>query len=281
MKEIENHKCHGGTLAVYEHTSTSLNCDMRFSVFLPPQADNGKVPFLTFLSGLTCTHENFTTKAGAYAYAAEAGLAITAPDTSPRGDNVPDEDDYAFGKGAGFYLDATEEPWDKHFNMESYITTELNKLICNKFPVLADRQGILGHSMGGHGALVLGLKFPKLYQSISAFSPVVAPMQSPWGQNAFSKYLGTDKMSWKNYDATEMMKRTDDRSQYPGILIDQGTDDDFLEEQLKTDMFQEPCAKANQKLIVRMQEGYDHSYYFIQSFIGDHIKHHEKILKAV
>lgn len=278
MKELEQHACFGGTLSVYEHNSKTLNCTMKFSVFLPPQSKNSDVPCLTFLSGLTCTHENFTTKAGAYCHATREGLAIIAPDTSPRGDNIPDDDAYDFGQGAGFYINATQEPWAKHFQMEDYITTELYTLICENFPVSARKQGICGHSMGGHGALTLGLKYPDLYKSISAFSPIVAPSQVPWGHKAFTGYIGNDTEEWKKHDACALMVSAGHRSTSPEILIDQGAADNFLEEQLKPHLFEEACRSTEQKLTLRMHDGYDHSYYFIQSFIDDHIKHHARIL---
>ncbi len=281
MKEIEKHKCYGGELSVWEHRSEALRCQMTFSVFMPPQAKDGDVPVLTFLSGLTCTHENFTTKAGAYGFAAEHGVAIVAPDTSPRGDDVPDDADaYDFGKGAGFYVNATQQPWAKHFRMEDYIVKDLNKVVCDTFAVDGKKQGVLGHSMGGHGALTLFFKYPALFKSVSAFSPIVAPTQVPWGQKAFKGYLGDDQDEWKNHDASELVRRTSDASLNPDILIDQGTGDQFLEEQLKPEIFETACKTAGQKLILRMQDGYDHSYYFIQSFIGEHIKHHADILGA-
>ena len=281
MKELEKHCCYGGTLSIYEHESSVLGCSMKFSVFLPSKAKDEKVPFVTFLSGLTCTHENFTTKAGAYAAAARAGLAIIAPDTSPRGDDVPDdEDSYDFGKGAGFYINATQDPWAEHYQMESYITKELNDLVVREFLIIEEKQGIFGHSMGGHGALTLYLKYPDIYKSASAFSPIVAPAQVPWGEKAFSRYLGDDKQEWKKHDACELVQASDQRTDCPPILIDQGTGDQFLLEQLKPHLFQEACTAAGQRLDLRMHEGYDHSYYFIQTFIDDHINHHAKILKA-
>lgn len=279
MKEIEKHLCFGGTLHVYEHNSAVLGCSMKFSLFLPPQAKDKSVPVLTYLSGLTCTHENFTTKAGAYGLAAQKGIAILAPDTSPRGEGVPDDEAYDFGKGAGFYLDATQEPWAKNFKMESYIVRELNALICENYPVLKDRQGILGHSMGGHGALTLGLKYPEQYKSISAFSPIVAPSQVPWGEKALAGYLGNDQDAWEKHDACALMESAGDRRAFPEILIDQGLADDFLENQLKPHLFEESCKTAGQSLTLRLQDGYDHSYYFIQSFIKDHIEHHAGILE--
>lgn len=281
MKEIETHTCFGGTIGVYEHESNALSCTMRFSVFLPPQAQKASVPALTFLSGLTCTHDNFTTKAGAYKAAAKQDLAIIAPDTSPRGDDVPDdEDSYDFGKGAGFYINATQEPWKKHYQMESYITAELRALINQNFPILEDKHGISGHSMGGHGALTLYLKYPELYKSASAFSPIVAPSQVPWGNKAFKGYLGDDEQEWLKHDACALMQNASDRAEYPPILIDQGTGDQFLEEQLKPDLFEKACQETNQILNLRLQPEYDHSYYFIQSFIDDHIHHHSGILNA-
>ena len=281
MKEVEKYHCFGGTLSVYEHQSCVLDCAMKFSIFLPPQAKEKTVPFITFLSGLTCTHENFTTKAGAYGFAARAGLAIIAPDTSPRGDNVPNDEAYDFGQGAGFYINATQDLWAKNFQMERYIAEELNALICQEFPLSADRQGLSGHSMGGHGALTLGLKYSDVFKSISAFSPIVAPSQVPWGQKAFEGYLGHDREEWLRHDATALMSAEGDRSRYPEVLIDQGAGDNFLEEQLKPHLFEKACSKVNQDFTLRIHDGYDHSYYFIQSFIEDHIKHHSRILTEI
>lgn len=281
MKDIESHICHGGVLSVYEHVSKTLNCDMKFSIFLPPQAKDKCVPFITFLSGLTCTHDNFTTKGHAYAAAAREGVAIIAPDTSPRGDDVPDdENSYAFGQGAGFYINATQESWAKHYQMEEYIVHELNDLICDEFSVLKDQQGLSGHSMGGHGALTLALKHPEKFKSVSAFAPIVAPSQVPWGQKAFQGYLGDDEKEWLGHDACALMQNAGDRSVFSNILIDQGSADNFLEEQLKPHLLEEACRVARQALTLRMQDGYDHSYYFIQSFIDDHITHHAQILKS-
>lgn len=279
MKQVENNRCFGGNLSVWEHKSLTLKCMMRFSIFLPSQAERTAVPFLTFLSGLTCTYENFTSKAGAYGFAARAGLAIVVPDTSPRGDDVPDVDEYDFGKGAGFYLNATQEPWNTHYQMEDYIAKELNTLIVQNFPLLKNAQGICGHSMGGHGALTLGLKYPDIFKSISAFAPIVAPTEVLWGQKAFSGYLGADnRAEWFLYDACTLMTAFGERKNFPEILVDQGTDDSFLDEQLKPDLFVEACYTAGQKINLRMQDKYNHSYYFIQSFIEDHIKHHAQIL---
>lgn len=278
MKQVESHLCFGGTLSVYEHDSAVLGCSMKFSIFLPPQSREGDVPLLTYLSGLTCTHDNFTTKAGAYEYAAAHGMAILAPDTSPRGDSVPDDEAYDFGQGAGFYINATQAPWAQHYKMEDYIAKELNGLVCEAFPISADRQGITGHSMGGHGALSLGLKYPEMFASISAFAPIVAPSQVPWGQKAFSGYLGDDQEEWLKHDATALMSASGNRSGMPEILVDQGGGDNFLEEQLKPYLFADACAAAGQKLVLRLHNGYDHSYYFIQSFMADHIAHHMRIL---
>ncbi len=280
MKEIEKHACCGGTLAIYTHESESLSCPMTFSLFLPPQAEKQKVPLITFLSGLTCTHENFTTKAGAYKRAAEKGVAILAPDTSPRGDAVPDdEESYDFGKGAGFYINAMQSPWSKNYRMESYVAEELYQLAGKKFPVDLDRCGITGHSMGGHGALTLYLKYPDLYKSVSAFSPIVAPTLVLWGQKAFKRYLGEDQDEWKKHDACTLMQNASPRDEYPEILIDQGLADNFLEAQLKPELFEKVCKSAGQPLNLRLHADYDHSYYFIQTFIDDHIDHHAKILR--
>lgn len=276
METISEAKCFGGTQGVYGHQSDATNCAMRFSVFVPPRAEAGPVPVLYWLSGLTCTEENFTFKAGAQRYAAEHGIMLVAPDTSPRGVNLPGEDDaYDFGAGAGFYVDATEAPWSAHYRMYSYITAELPRLIHDNFPGDAARQGVFGHSMGGHGALVCALRNPDIYKSVSAFAPIVAPSQVPWGEKALAGYLGADRASWRQYDACELIR---DGARIPDILVDQGLADNFLEEQLKPDLLREVCAAAGQPLTLRMREGYDHSYYFIASFIGDHIAHHAKAL---
>tara|TARA_B100000686_G_C16799104_1_gene984575 strand:+ start:3703 stop:4539 length:837 start_codon:yes stop_codon:yes gene_type:complete len=276
MKKISENKCFGGSVQVWEHASRALNCDMKFSIFLPSQAAERKVPLITFLSGLTCTHENFTTKSGAYQRAAELGLAILAPDTSPRGDEVPDDaDSYDFGKGAGFYINATSMPWTKHYKMENYIVDELYTLIPENFPVDGANQSIMGHSMGGHGALTLYLKHHEQYQSTSAFSPIVAPASVPWGKKAFERYLGSDTTKWVEHDASELVKKN---PQETPILIDQGLDDQFLEEQLKPDIFESACKDAGQPLTLRKHAGYDHSYYFIQTFINDHLDHHVEYL---
>jgi S-formylglutathione hydrolase len=235
----------------------------------------GQVPVLYYLSGLTCTAENFTTKAGAQQFAAKYGVAIVAPDTSPRGADVPDEDTWDFGSGAGFYVDATQAPWAKHYNMYSYVTEELPALIAANFPIDANRQGIFGHSMGGHGALICALRNPDQFKSVSAFAPIVAPTQCPWGEKAFSHYLGDDRETWKNYDATELIQR----STFPvQILVDQGSTDSFLASQLKPQLFEAACQQVGQDLHLRYQADYDHSYYFIATFMEDHIRHHAQML---
>lgn len=251
---------------------------MKFSVYLPPQAKTDRVPVLYFLSGLTCTEENFMVKAGAQQFAAKHGLLLVVPDTSPRGAGIPGEDDsWDFGTGAGFYLDATQEPWRSHYNMYRYVTQELPALIAAQFPIRPDRQGIFGHSMGGHGALICALKNPDRYRSVSAFAPIAAPMRCPWGQKAFSNYLGANQADWRAYDASELVLTT--QLPYP-ILIDQGTADPFLEPQLMPGVFEQACAKVGQPLNLRMQDGYDHSYYFIASFVADHIAHHAAALQG-
>jgi S-formylglutathione hydrolase len=278
--------CFGGTIGFYSHPSDCCHCDMNFSVYLPPQAQSGPVPVLYFLSGLTCTEENFTTKSGVQQFAAQYGMAIVAPDTSPRGPEVPDDkESWDFGSGAGFYVDATQAPWHTHYQMYSYITEELPELIAANFPIDPDRQGIFGHSMGGHGALICGLRNPDKFKSISAFAPIVAPMQCAWGEKAFTGYLGNDRATWANYDATEWMTRCSNidppSSIHPQpILIDQGAADSFLANQLQPELFEVACRKAGQKLILRMQPDYDHSYYFIATFIAYHIRHHAAILIA-
>ncbi|MBX2833642.1 MAG: S-formylglutathione hydrolase [Micavibrio sp.] len=279
LKKLEEHACHGGALVIYEHASEALNCDMKFSVFLPPQITDGKRPAVMFLAGLTCTHDNFTTKAGAYKKAAELGLIIIAPDTSPRGSDVPDDDNYDFGKGAGFYVNATQKPWNKHFHMESYITDELYNIIHRELPVREGRLGIMGHSMGGHGALTLYFKYPEKFVNCSAFSPIVAPAEVPWGRKAFKGYLGEDKTKWIKHDACALVREFD-TIESPMILIDQGLGDQFLTEQLKPELFETACKDAGQALKLRLHEGYDHSYYFISSFIEDHLTHHAEVLSA-
>jgi len=264
---------HGGDVKFFRHSSLACHCEMEFSIFLPAQAQTQKCPVLYWLSGLTCTADNFTTKAGAQRYAAEHGVIIVAPDTSPRGDDVANDDGYDLGQGAGFYVDATQDPWSSHFHMYDYVVHELPAIAESNFPVDAGRQGIFGHSMGGHGALTIALKNPGRFKSVSAFSPIVAPTQCPWGRKALGAYLGADRSAWEAHDATCLVR---DAAERLPILVDQGDADNFLEEQLKPHLLQEACKEAGHPLEVRMQPGYDHSYYFIASFVGDHIAHHAR-----
>jgi S-formylglutathione hydrolase len=288
MKLLSKHACHGGELGVYSHQAKTTSCAMGFTVFMPPQALKKNAPksvqkqgVLYFLAGLTCTEDNFTAKAGAYKMAAQLGLIIVCPDTSPRGDDVPDEEGWDFGKGAGFYVDATEAPWAKNYQMYSYISAELPDLIAENFPINPDAQGIFGHSMGGHGALTIYLKNQDRFKSVSAFAPIVSPLECPWGHKALSKYIGEDRMRWAEYDACALMRAGGNASARPEILIDQGLGDSFLEEQLKPELFEAACAEVGQKLNLRRPAGYDHGYFFIQSFVEDHLKHHEDILNRV
>jgi S-formylglutathione hydrolase len=278
MKTISEHKCFGGVQGYYSHASAEIGLDMKFSVFQPPQAKSGKVPVLYYLAGLTCTEETFAIKASAQRVAAELGLMLVAPDTSPRGANVPGEtDSWDFGIGAGFYVDATREPWATHYRMYSYITVELPALIDGKFPADADRQGIFGHSMGGHGALVCALRNPGQYKSLSAFAPIAAPMRCPWGKKAFKGYLGDDHAAWQEYDASELVRH----GRFAGtILVDQGLADKFLADQLYPEVFEVACREAGQPLTLRRQEGYDHGYFFISTFMEDHLRHHASQLRA-
>ncbi len=279
MKQIERVKEFGGWLNRYEHQSASCHCNMTFSVYLPPLAETEKVPAVYWLSGLTCTDDNVRTKAGAQRYAAELGLALVMPDTSPRGDDVADEPGrYDLGKGAGFYLNATQAPWSRHYQMYDYVTVELPALIEAHLPILAGVKSISGHSMGGHGALICGLKEVGGYRSVSAFSPICHPVKSPWGEGCFSAYLGANTELWKGYDATELVKAG---CKAMPVLIDQGGDDEFLAEQLFPQDFVAACAKQGVPITLRMQEGYDHSYHFVASFIGEHLAYHAKALRAL
>ncbi|MFC2953430.1 S-formylglutathione hydrolase [Marinicaulis aureus] len=275
MEQKSSVKSFGGTQGVYSHASTALSCDMNFAVYLPE--GNGPFPVLYWLSGLTCTEENFITKAGAQRVASELGLVIVAPDTSPRGEGVPDDPEgaYDFGLGAGFYLNATQEPWSKHYKMYDYSTQELPALIAKEFPVDAGRAGVFGHSMGGHGAMTIHLKNPDKFKTCSAFSPIVAPSQVPWGKKAFSNYLGSNESAWAEYDATALVAKQPSKAE---ILIDQGAADNFLVEQLKPQLFANAASEAGQAYVLRMQDGYDHSYYFIASFIEDHLRWHAERL---
>jgi S-formylglutathione hydrolase len=276
MRTISEQRCFGGTVGFYAAPSATLGLETRFSVFIPKQAAQGKVPVLTYLAGLTCTEETFMIKAGAQRLAAALGIMLVAPDTSPRGAGIPGEDkEWDFGVGAGFYVDAAQAPWSRHYRMYSLVTEELPTLIAAHFPAAPDRQGIFGHSMGGHGALVCALRNPGRYRSVSAFAPIVAPSQVPWGQKAFTGYLGSDRAAWLDYDATALVAR----APFPGeILIDQGLADKFLAEQLRPELFEAACRNADQKLRLRRHEGYDHSYYFIASVIDDHLRHHAEAL---
>ena len=276
MERIEHRACFGGSQDVYRHESSALGCAMNFAVYLPPQAARGPCPVLYWLSGLTCTEQNFITKAGAQRYAAEHGVILVAPDTSPRGEDVPDAEGYDLGQGAGFYVNATALPWARHYRMYDYVSRELPELIETNFPATSAR-GISGHSMGGHGALVIALRNPGRYRSVSAFSPIVAPSQVPWGEKALGAYLGPDREAWKQYDATELVKSATEKLP---ILIDQGEADEFLESQLQPWRLREAAEAAGHPLVLRMQPGYDHSYYFIASFIGEHIAHHAAALRV-
>jgi S-formylglutathione hydrolase len=274
--EISRHRCHGGWQLFLSHASAECGVEMRVSVFLPPQAERGRVPVLTYLAGLTCSEETFMIKAGAQRLAAELGLMLVAPDTSPRGTDIPGQaESWDFGIGAGFYVDATEAPWSKNWRMYAYVTRELPQLIAGHFPADAARQGIFGHSMGGHGALIAALKNPRQYRSVSAFAPIAAPTRCPWGEKAFTGYLGTDRAAWQDYDASELVRRQ--ALPYP-ILIDQGLGDKFLAEQLHPEIFAEACRQSGQALTLRHHADYDHGYYFIQSFVADHLRHHAAAL---
>ena len=273
MITISENRCFGGTQGVYSHTSTACVCDMMFAVFMPEEAQHGPVPVLWFLSGLTCTHENAMVKAGAQAWAAEQGIALVFPDTSPRGDDVPNDDAFDLGQGAGFYIDATEAPWDKHFKMWTYVTDELPALLAENFAVDMDRQSITGHSMGGHGALTMAMALPDRFRSVSAFAPICNPTQSDWGRKQFTAYLGPEE-NWSPHDATMLM--VDGGFNGP-ILIDTGTDDQFGE-LLGTEEFASAFVRCRQEGQIRMQKGYDHSYFFIATFIEDHIAFHAEAL---
>lgn len=280
IQRIESIKEFGGYLNRYTHKSDVLNCEMTFSVYLPPQAEAINVAVLYWLSGLTCTDDNARTKAGAQRYAAEHGIAIVFPDTSPRGDNVADEPErYDLGHGAGFYVNATQQPWAKHYHMYDYIVRELPELLEANLPLIPGVKSVSGHSMGGHGALICALKNPQDYQSVSAFSPICNPLNCGWGKGCFSAYLGDDTTNWKAYDATELVAAG---AKFNDILIDQGTADEFYDEkQLLPENFKEACENAGQSLTLRMQDGYDHSYHFIATFIGEHIAYHASALRQV
>nr|WP_145546225.1 S-formylglutathione hydrolase [Variovorax boronicumulans] len=277
MERVESHASLGGRQEVWKHASAALGCEMKFGVYLPPAALQGeKCPVLYWLSGLTCTEQNFITKAGAQEHAARHGLIVIAPDTSPRGEGVANDAAYDLGQGAGFYVNATQAPWAPHFRMQDYVADELPALVEQHFPASAAR-GISGHSMGGHGALVTALRHPGRYKSVSAFSPIVAPSQVPWGQKAFTAYFGEDHSAWAGWDAVELVKGASERLP---LLIDQGDADEFLATQLRPELLRAACDAAGHPLTLRLQPGYDHSYYFIASFLGDHFGHHARSLRG-
>jgi S-formylglutathione hydrolase len=277
LEIVSENESHGGRQLVVKHASAATSTDMTFSIFLPPQAKGReKVPVIWYLSGLTCTHANVTEKGEYRAACAELGLVFVAPDTSPRGEDVPDAEEYDFGKGAGFYVDATEEPWAKNYRMWSYVTEELPALIAAEFPVDMDRQGITGHSMGGHGALTVALNLPNRFRSVSAFAPIVAPSQVPWGQKALTGYLSEDRASWRRHDAVALI---DGGASVDEILVDVGTADPFIEKELRPELLEQACAAAGIPLTLRRQAGYDHSYYFISTFMADHLRWHAERLK--
>jgi S-formylglutathione hydrolase len=278
IETVSTHACHGGVLGYYKHRSQTNDCEMRFAVYTPPQAAAKPAPVLYYLAGLTCTEETFAIKAGALAHAARHGIVLVAPDTSPRVELPGDRESWDFGIAAGFYLDATQAPWSKHYHMYSYVVDELPKAVAANFKVDATRSGIMGHSMGGQGALTIALRNPGKYKSVSAFAPIAAPIQSPWGQKAFTGYLGSDRAAWAQYDATELVKAG---QKFPdAIRVDQGTADKFLVEQLKPELLAAACKAAGQELDLRMREGYDHGYFFIQSFVSQHIAWHAHRLNA-
>ena len=276
MERVEHHACFDGWQDVYQHESAVLGCTMKFGIYLPPQAQQRKVPVLYWLSGLTCTEQKFITKAAVQRYASEHVIIVVAPDTSPRGEGVADDPAYDLGQGAGFYVNATQTPWAAHYRMYDYVVQELPDLIETNFPANGDR-GISGHSMGGHGALVVALRNPGRYRSVSAFSPIVAPTQVPWGQRAFEAYLGTDRETWKHYDTVDLIRAAKERVP---LLVDQGLNDEFLETQLRPELLRNACDEANHPLTLNLRAGYDHSYYLIASFMGEHIAHHASALKG-
>lgn len=278
LNTLSQNKCFGGTQTVYSHQSTRTRTEMQFAVFLPEAADHAPVPALVYLSGLTCTWENFTVKAGAQQWAAKHGIAIIAPDTSPRGADVPDDDNYDMGQGAGFYLNATQSPWSTHFHMEDYVSRELPALMANTLPVDMERVGITGHSMGGHGALTLAIKNPDVFKSLSAFAPIVSPINCPWGQKALSHYLGDDRDQWQLYDSCALVES---RGWKRDILIDQGGDDNFLATELLPELLVEACNRKGVDIALDIHPGYDHSYYFISTFMEKHVAWHAERLKAI
>ncbi len=277
MEQLSANRCHSGIQGVYTHQSSETGTPMTFSVFVPDHPEGAKLPVLWYLSGLTCTHANVTEKGEFRAACAVAGVIFIASDTSPRGENIPDDEGYDFGKGAGFYVDATQQPWAANFRMRSYIEQELPALIAANFPVDMGRQGITGHSMGGHGALTVALRNPARFRSVSAFAPIVSPLNCPWGDKALTGYIGANRNDWRQYDACALIE---DGARLPDLLVDQGEGDNFLHEQLKTGLLVMACKKAGIPATIRMQPGYDHSYYFISSFMADHVAWHAERLKA-
>jgi S-formylglutathione hydrolase len=272
LETVSANRSHGGVQGIYRHESRETGTPMTFSVFLPPDAEAiGRLPVVWYLSGLTCTHANVTEKGEYRAACAELGLIFVAPDTSPRGESVPDDEAYDFGQGAGFYVDATQDPYAANYRMYSYVTEELPALLAEQFPVDMDRQGIMGHSMGGHGALTIGLRNPKRFRAVSAFAPIVAPGQVPWGEKALGRYLGEDRSAWRRHDAVALIE---DGAHLPELLVDQGEADNFLDLQLRPDLLERACEKAGIDLTLRMQPGYDHSYYFISTFMAEHLRWH-------
>ena len=277
MEVVSENKSHGGRQLVVKHESSACRCEMTFSIFLPPQAEQGsKLPVVWYLSGLTCTHANVTEKGEYRAACAELGLIFLAPDTSPRGEGVADAEEWDFGKGAGFYVDATQEPWSPHYRMWTYVTEELPALVAAEFPVDMDRQAITGHSMGGHGALTVALNHPKRFRSVSAFAPIVAPSQVPWGQKALAGYLGEDRSAWRRHDCVALIE---DGARVEELLVDVGDADPFIEKELRPELLERACAEAGIALTMRIQPGYDHSYYFISTFMDEHLRWHAERLR--
>jgi len=277
VETVSEVRCFGGNQGVYTHASEATGTDMTFQVFVPEHRKGDRLPVLWWLSGLTCTHENAMIKCHYHQACAEHGVILVGPDTSPRGEGVPDHDDYDFGQGAGFYVNATQDPWAEHFQMRSYVEEELPALVAKNFPVDMDRQSISGHSMGGHGALTVSLRNPGRFRSTSAFSPIVSPLNCPWGEKALTGYIGSDKAAWREYDACALIE---DGARIDNLLVDQGRADDFLDEQLKTWLLEDAVREARMDATIRMQEGYDHSYFFVSTFIADHIRWHaEKLME--
>jgi S-formylglutathione hydrolase len=278
---INSWRCFDGEQRFYRHAAASTACEMRFGLYLPPEAQQARVPLVMYLAGLTCNEETFAIKAGAQRVAAELGLALLTPDTSPRGVRLPGDDEaWDFGLSAGFYVDATESPWSAHYRMYSYVARELPDLVCANFPIDAERIGLMGHSMGGHGALTIGLKHPERFRSLSALAPISAPMHCPWGQKALSRYLGADQAAWRAYDSSALLEDLLDATRRPPILVDQGLADEFLEKQLLPERLESAAGDAGYPLTLRRQPGYGHGYWFVSSFIEDHLRHHAAGLQA-